>query len=78
MDVIAAADFFTVDALTLRGLVRFYIFFVVKVRTRRMHIAGISHTPSGEWMLQMARDLLDTEDGFLRHHRFVILDRDPL
>src|SRR5450631_2274545 len=29
-------------------------------------------------MKQMARNLLDTDDGFLRGKRYVILDRDPL
>jgi transposase InsO family protein len=29
-------------------------------------------------MLQMARNLLDGEDGFLRGKRYLILDRDPL
>jgi transposase InsO family protein len=75
---IAAADFFTVEVLTLRGLVRFYVFFIIELHTRRVHIAGIARQPYGDWMIQIARNLLDADDGFLHRHRYLILDRDPL
>jgi hypothetical protein len=29
-------------------------------------------------MLQVARNLLDADDGFLKGKRFLVLDRDPL
>lgn len=45
---IAAADFFTVEAWTLRGLTRFSAFFVIDLETRRVHIAGITAEPTGE------------------------------
>ncbi len=75
---IAAADFFTVEVLTWRGLVRYWVFFVMDIKTRRVEIAGITSAPSGAWMQQIARNLTDIEDGFLRGVRFLILDRDPL
>lgn len=77
---IAAADFFAVEVLTLRGLVRHLVFFVIDLKTRRVHIAGIApdHRAHGEWMAQLARNLLDSEDGFLRCFRRLIVDRDPL
>ncbi|MFH0900668.1 MAG: integrase core domain-containing protein, partial [Pseudomonadota bacterium] len=34
--------------------------------------------PDGQWMLQIARNLTDAEEGFLRGKRYLILDRDPL
>ena len=37
-----AADFFTVEVLTLRGLVRYVVFFVMKLKTRTVEIAGIT------------------------------------
>jgi putative transposase len=77
-DTIAASDFFTVEVLTWTGLTRFYIFFVVELATRRVELAGISHQPHGAWMLQVARNLLDSVDGFLEGKRFLLLDRDPL
>jgi putative transposase len=75
---IAGADFFTVEVLTLVGLVRYFVFFVIDIETRRVEIAGITCAPSGMWMQQIARNLTSHEDGFLRGVRYLILDRDPL
>src|SRR5262245_6304686 len=75
---VAAADFFTVEVLTLRGLVRYVVFFVMKLKTRTVEIAGITSEPDGAWMTQLARNLTDPSDGFLRGMQHIILDRDPL
>jgi len=75
---LAAADFFTVEVLTIRGLVRYVVFFVMKLKTRTVEIAGISSEPDWAWMTQLARNLTDASDGFLRGVQYVILDRDPL
>ncbi len=75
---IAAADFFTVEVLTFVGLVRYHVLFVMDLKTRRVEIAGIAHNPGGKWMTQVARNLVDAYDGFLKDHRYIILDRDPL
>ena len=77
-DGLAAADFFTVEVLTLRGLVRYVVFFVMKLKTRTVEIAGITSDPDGAWMMQLARNLTDASDGFLRGVQHIILDRDPL
>jgi putative transposase len=78
-DAIAACDFFTVDVLTWTGITRFYVMFVIALQTRRVEIAGIIRQPRGAWMLQVARNLLDVDDGFLVGKRFLLLlDRDPL
>ena len=77
-DGLAAADFFTVEVLTWRGLVRYVVFFVMKLKTRTVEIAGITSQPHEPWMTQMARNLTDPHDGFLRDAHDVILDRDPL
>jgi len=77
-DAIAAADFFTVEVLTVGGLVRYFVFFVLRLETRRVEIAGITCSPSGAWMKQIARNLTDCEEGFLLGVRHLILDRDPL
>ena len=60
-----AADFFTAEVLTWHGLVRYHVFFVLELRTRRVHIAGITSQPNGQWMMQIARNLTDSADGFL-------------
>ena len=77
-DGIAAADFFTVEVLTLSGLVRYVVFFVMTLKTRRVEIAGITSEADGPWMMQLARNLTDPGDGFLRGAQYIILDRDPL
>ena len=75
---LAAADLFTVEVLTLAGLRRYFVFFVIELKTRRVHIAGIHPQPDARWMEQMARNLTDPVDGFLRTARQLIHDRDPL
>jgi hypothetical protein len=77
-DGLAAADFFTVEILTMRGLVRYVVFFVMKLKTRRVAIAGITRQPDEAWMTQVARNLTATGDGFLHGMQHIILDRDPL
>ena len=39
-DGLAAADFFTVEVLTMAGLVRYVVLFVLTLKTRRVEIAG--------------------------------------
>jgi transposase InsO family protein len=77
-DGLAAADFFTVEVLTMGGLVRYVVFFVMKLKTRTVEIAGITSQPDEAWMTQVARNLTHAGDGFLRGVRYLILDRDPL
>ena len=66
------------EVLSLGGLVRYSVFFVVKLKTRAVEIAGITSHPNEVWMTQLARNLLDAGDGFLRGVQYLILDRDPL
>src|SRR5260370_27463600 len=77
-DGLAAAGFFTVEVLTLGGLVRYVVFFVMKLKTRTVEIAGITCQPDEAWMTQVARNLPAAGDGFLRGMQYVIVDRDPL
>lgn len=78
LDSLAAADFFTVEAWSRSGLVRYAVFFVIELSSRRVEIAGIHPNPNGLWMVQVARNLTDGIDGFLREKRYLIHDRDPL
>ena len=77
-DGLAAADFFAVEVLTLRGLVRYVVFFVMKLKTRTVEIGGITRQPHESWMTQIARNLTDPDNGFLCDVHHLILDRDPL
>ena len=76
MDVLAGTDFFTVEVLTWRGLVTYYVLFFLHLETRRISLAGITRHPTEEWMTQMARNAVDEESGYLRPHRYVLHDRD--
>ncbi len=78
LGAIVGMDFFTVEVVTLHGLVRFHVLFLIDIASRTVEIAGIGRDPDGPWMQQMARNLLDVEDGFLRGKRYLIVDRDPL
>jgi hypothetical protein len=53
--VLAAADFFTVEVWGPRGLVTFYVFFVIELATRHVEIAGITPGPNEAWMMQVGR-----------------------
>ena len=75
---ISATDFFNVEVLTMHGLVRYSVLFVIDLKTRCVHLAGIAHDPYGAWMEQIARNLTDAVDGFLNNTRYLIHDRDPL
>ena len=77
-DSLCGCDFFMVEALGLTGTIRYMVFFVIVAKTRVVEIAGIAANPDGEWMKQMARNLTDTVDGFLRDATYLIHDRDPL
>jgi putative transposase len=50
----------------------------MKLKTRAVEIAGITRQPDEAWMTQVARNLTDDRDGFLRRVEYLILDRDPL
>jgi putative transposase len=78
LSAITACDFFTVEVLRWTGLVRYHVFFLIDLASRRVEIGGISRCPDGEWMEQVARNLLDAVDGCLVGKRYLILDRDPL
>jgi len=76
MSVLAGTDFFTVEVLTLRGLVTYYVLFFILLESRRVEVAGITPHPNGRWMKQVARNVTMDEWGFLGNCRYLIHDRD--
>lgn len=76
-DVLAACDFFTIELLVGRKLVRCTVFFVIELASRKVFFAPIKLQPDGEYMKQVARILTDY-GGFLRGTLYLIHDRDPL
>lgn len=77
-EVLAACDFFTIELLVERKLVRCTVFFVMELCTRRIFFAPVKPQPDGNYMIQVAKILTDYDDGFLKGKRFLIHDRDPL
>jgi len=78
LGVIVGMDFFTVEAMTWLGLVRYHVLFAIDIASRKVEIVGIAMNPGGPWMEQMARNLVDAMDGFLLGKGYFLLDRDPL
>jgi transposase InsO family protein len=74
--IFAASDFFSVEVWTPRGLITYYVLSVISLVDRVVHVAGITTRPDEVWMLQVARNLLDEQDGALASKRYLILDRD--
>jgi len=77
-ELIVAADFFTVEVWTRRGLQRFVVLFFIELSKRRVEIAGIASEANGLWMSQIGRNASDAESGILLGKRYLIHDRDPL
>jgi len=75
-DVLAAIDFTTVEVWTKGGLVTFYLLFVTELKTRRVHFAAWMATLGDDFMKQIARNLTDPFDGFLKDKKYVLMDRD--
>jgi putative transposase len=76
MAVLAGTDFFSVEVLTLRGLVTYYVLFFIHLESRKVEIAGITQHPNERWMKQIARNVTMDEWGFLGNCRYLIHDRD--
>lgn len=77
-EFIVAADFFTVEVWTWKGLKRFFVLFFIDLSTRKVEIGGIASTANGLWMSQIGRNITDATDGILNGKRYLIHDRDPL
>jgi putative transposase len=70
MAVLGGLDFFTVEVLTWKGLVTYYVLFLIELETRRVTIAGITAHPNAPWMQTVAGTIT------ARGCRYVLHDRD--
>jgi putative transposase len=46
MSVLAGTDFFTLEVLTMRGLVTYYVLFFIHLESRKVEIAGMTPHPN--------------------------------
>jgi len=70
--------FFTVEVWTMRGLVRYHVLFALHLAKREVQILHIGCQVNGQVVAQVARNLTDGIDGFLKDQRFFVCDHDPL
>ncbi len=74
---LVAADFFTTEVWTVRGLVTYYTAFVIELHSRRVRVIGSTPHPDEAFVLQTLRGLTGDVDDVLRDGRILICDRDP-
>jgi len=74
--VLAASDFLTVEVWTGRGLVTHCLRFEISLADRVVQVLGVTAKPDESWILQIGRNLIDSECGALRGKRYLIIDRD--
>jgi putative transposase len=68
-----AVDFFTVETISLQ---RLYVLFFIELDSRRVHLAGCTTNPTGDWVTQQARQIAWTLQERRSSFRFLIRDRD--
>jgi transposase InsO family protein len=74
---LVAADFFTTEVWTVRGLVTFYTVFVIELASRRVRVVGSTRHPDEAFVIQAMRHVTDGVEEVLGPGRVLICDRDP-
>ncbi len=66
--------FLHVDTVLLK---RIYVLIFIEHGTRRMHLGGVTASPTGEWTVQQARNLALSLGDRLEDIKFLVRDRGP-
>ena len=74
--MLVGTNVLSVEVLTRRGLVTYYVLFFIHLESRRVEIAGITPHPNERWMVQMAKHVTMEEWGFLQQGRYLLHDRE--
>lgn len=73
---IAAADFFTTEVWTRRGLTTVYSLFAIRLATRRVEILGTTTKPDSAFMAQIARNVTSESSPAFNDVTHLLIDRD--
>ena len=63
---LVAADFFTTEVWTARGLVTYYIAFLLQLHSRRVQVIGCTPYPDEAFVIQCLRHVMGETSGLLR------------
>jgi putative transposase len=74
--MLLATDFFTAEVWTWGGRVTDDVLFVSRIRTREVHVAGVTPHPDQRWMRPIARHVTMAEWGVLKPGEDWSHDRD--
>ena len=70
---VLAVDFFVVDTVWLTQL---YVLFAIELKSRAVHVLGVTKHPDGPWVAQVARNLVSDLEDKGRSFQFLVRDRD--
>ena len=73
---LAAADFFTTEVWTRRGLTTVYTLFAIRHATRRVEILGTTTNPDSAFMAQIARNVTSETSPLFDGATHLLIDRD--
>ena len=74
---LVAADFFTTEVWTTRGLVTYYTAFVIELQSQRLQILGSTPHPDEAFVIQCLRSVSSESDSLLQRGQILVCDRDP-
>jgi transposase InsO family protein len=70
---VLAVDFFEVGTVWLTEL---YVLFAIELKSRTVHVLGVTEHPDGPWATQVARNLVSDLEDKGRSLEFLVRDRD--